>query len=82
VDERLRRALEAEAASRRTSLNRTVLALLRRATGLETDRDPIPVEVDDLADLAGTWTADEADALDRILAEQRPIEEHLWPPTR
>lgn len=81
VDDLLRRALEAEARARGTSLNRTVLTLLRKATGLEPDAGGPPREFDDLDPLAGTWSQAEADEFERVLAEQRVIEEQLWPPT-
>lgn len=80
VDDQLRCAIEVEAARDRTSLNRAVLALLRRATGLDRTDSPDRQEYDDLDDLAGTWSDDEADEFDRFLGDQRVIEERLWQP--
>jgi hypothetical protein len=33
---------------------------------------------DDLDSLAGTWSAEEADAFDRLLAAQRRIDDEVW----
>jgi hypothetical protein len=57
------------------SLNRIVLALLERGAGL--GRKPRVLH-HDLDHLAGSWTAEEADAFDRDLAEQRRVDPELW----
>lgn len=80
VDEPLRRALQLEAAAPGLSLNRTLLTLLRHATGIEEDAGASPTPLHDLDDLAGTWSTDEADEFDQLLAEQRVVEERLWLP--
>jgi hypothetical protein len=57
------------------SLNRVVLALLERGAGLERRRRVLHHDLDHLA---GSWTAEEADAFDRDLAEQRRVDPELW----
>jgi len=49
---------------------RQIVSAIRRAHGNRLYRD--------LDHLAGTWTADQADAFDRRLAEQRQVDEAAW----
>lgn len=72
----LERELEREARATGSSLAATVIRRLRVAMGL--DRTGVSVRHDDLDDLAGTWSDAEADAFDRVLAEQRGIDDELW----
>ena len=76
IDPRLRSALEREAARRRQSLNKTVLALLAERLGIaDSDaREPY----DDLDELAGTWSKVEATRFDAALAVQRQVDAKLW----
>ena len=72
----LQRELEKAAAASGGSIAGAVMRLLRTATGLSGSRRP--VRYDDLDQLAGTWSAEEADQFDRVLAEQRAIDPELW----
>ena len=72
----LRRRIEQEAAASGASHAQTVIRLLREATGLTGSR--APARHDDLDELAGTWSTEESDDFDRVLAEQRKIEPGLW----
>jgi hypothetical protein len=72
----LERELEREAQAQGSSLAATVIRRLRMAMGL--DRTGRPMRYDDLDGLAGTWSVQEADAFDRVLAEQRGIDNELW----
>jgi len=76
VDARLRTALAREAARRGTSLNKTALALLAEALGLEEPRGP--EEHTDLDELAGTWSKSEADRFDAAVRAQRQVDARLW----
>lgn len=69
--------LEREAASARTSLNKTVLRLLEEATGLS-GNDRGQRRFHDLDDLAGSWTSKQAREFDRSLDEQRQIDPDIW----
>lgn len=73
----LARRIEEEASATGASLNKTVIRLLQRATGLG---EPATAEVrhHDLDHLAGAWSAEEAAEFDRVLAEQRQIDPELW----
>jgi hypothetical protein len=81
LDARLERTLRAEARRRGLSVNRTVLGLLSEATGLTGDArgaaEP-PGRWTDLDHLAGTWSAEEADAFDRQLGATRVLDTELW----
>jgi hypothetical protein len=72
----LEHELEREARASGSSLAATVIRRLRSAMGL--DRTGAPTRHDDLDDLAGTWSDEEADAFDRVLAGQRVIDDELW----
>lgn len=72
----LRKALEREAARRRQSLNKTVLALLEERLGLVDS--PAPADHDDLDELAGTWSKSEASRFDEALQAQREVDAKLW----
>ncbi len=60
-----------------TSLARTVIALLEERLGLRSRRGR-EVLHDDLDELAGSWTSQEADGFDAVLADQRAIDADLW----
>jgi hypothetical protein len=81
LDARLERTLRAEAKRRGLSVNRTVLGLLSESTGLTEAPRPTsepPARSTDLDHLAGTWSAEEADAFDRQLGATRRIDAELW----
>lgn len=68
--------LEREARASDTSLNKTVIRLLEKATGLVPRRDRRRYH--DLDDLAGSWTPEEAREFESALADQRRIDPELW----
>ena len=69
--------LEEEASTSNTSLNKTVIRLLEKATGLE--RSPTgPRRHHDLDDLAGSWTEEQAREFDEALTDLRRIDSELW----
>ena len=58
------------------SLNRAVMRLVRRGADLDdSDADVIGASLDHLM---GTWTVDEADAIDRALEDFSRIDEAMW----
>ena len=73
----LARILQKTAEADRTSLNKTVLALLEQRLGLG-PKDPFARLHHDLDDLSGTWSAQEAAEFEEILVRQRGIDEELW----
>lgn len=66
--------LEQEAATNGTSMNKTVIRLLQRATGLARRRR----RHHDLDHLAGSWKKQEAQEFERELNRQRQIDPELW----
>jgi len=74
VDPRLARALERETARRRTSLNETVLDLLRRALGV----DPATRRSNGLRALAGKWSGRELADFDARVAMFEAVDPELW----
>lgn len=58
------------------SLNRVVIDLLEQGSGLR--RKPRPVLHHDLDRLAGSWSAEEADAFEQDLTRQRRVDAELW----
>ncbi|MBI2933875.1 MAG: hypothetical protein HYY16_19700 [Planctomycetes bacterium] len=73
----LARTLLQRAREKGWSLNKTVIAMLEEAAGIAAGRKG-PVLHHDLDALAGSWSAREAAAFDRALAEQRVIDPDLW----
>ena len=69
--------IEREAAAAGTSLNKTVLRLLEKATGLS-GKGRRPRQFHDLDELAGSWTTKQAREFDRHLGDQRQIDPDLW----
>ena len=69
--------IEREAAATGTSLNKTVLRLLEKATGISGNSGR-PQRFHDLDDLAGSWTRKQAREFDGYLQEHRPIDEDVW----
>ena len=79
VDAALREALAAEARRRDLSLNRTLLALLREAVGLDDRRGAgRRRKFGDLDHLAGTWDAATAKCVLKESDKQRRIDAELW----
>jgi hypothetical protein len=80
VDPRLERTLRSEARRRGLSLNRTVLGLLREATGLHGSAvyRAAPERFGDLDHLAGTWSAEEAATFERHVQRLRGLDAELW----
>lgn len=68
---------EEEATTTGTSLNKIVIRLLLKATGLAGPEREKP-RFHDLDHLAGTWTREEAAEFDHVLAHQRRIDPELW----
>jgi len=80
IDPSLARRLREEARRQGLSLNRTILRLLRQATGLAKSGEPSPgtKRFADLDGLIGTWSEEEADEFDRALQHLRQIDEEMW----
>jgi plasmid stability protein len=71
------RVVQRRAKEHGTSISKAVVGLLEEAVG---SRRPAGAArlYHDLDSLAGSWTAEEAEAFDQALREQRPIDPELW----
>lgn len=79
IDARLDRQLKREAARQGKSLNKTIISLLKQATGLEPPEDtPSTERFHDLDHLAATWSAAEARRFHRVLACIRAEDKEIW----
>jgi len=74
VDEDLATALQGERCRRGGSMNETVLNLLRRALGLETQH----TYENGLRALAGTWTDEEFEEFEQATEAFGHIDEEQW----
>ena len=77
-DEELERRVRQLASREGISLNRAVLRLLRRGAGLGESNDKPEIVGDSLDHLIGTWTAEEAAEMDRVLEDFSRIDEEMW----
>jgi hypothetical protein len=68
--------LERVAAEERLSLNKTVIRLLEKGTGIGSGAGEVLHH--DLDHLAGVWSGAEADDFDEALARQRSIDLEVW----
>jgi hypothetical protein len=73
----LARLLRRKAGEKRTSLNRTVIAILEETLGTDGEKKRRPLHRD-LDALAGSWTREEASSFDKTLAKQRRIDPDTW----
>ncbi|MBI4198930.1 MAG: hypothetical protein HY535_00445 [Chloroflexi bacterium] len=73
----LARVIRQKAKREKVSLNRAVIDLLERATGLGRRAKP-EVLHHDLDDLAGSWSQEEYEEFTEALLEQRQIEPEMW----
>lgn len=69
--------LEKEAAATGRSLNKTVIHLLEKATGLS-GLPPKQSRFHDLDDLAGSWSGKQTREFDQNLQDLRQIDPDLW----
>ena len=77
VDKSLVQQLREQAAQRNISLDTLVLDLVR--LGLTTSQSQSqPQTYHDLDDLAGTWSAQDAESFERVVADFEKIDERLW----
>lgn len=71
------RTVQQRAKQKKTSVNKAVIELLEESVGSKRKKKA-PVRYHDLDHLAGTWTKEEAAALEAFIAEQRTIDPELW----
>lgn len=84
IDDELHRALKDAAARNEVSMNRYLVRVLKDAVSpyqvdYQLDIKRGVKEYADLDHLAGTWGEEDADVFDGLLAEQRAVDEAMWP---
>ena len=60
------------------SLNRAVMRLLRRGAGLGDSPDRVDIVGASLDHLIGTWSQEEAEQMNRALADLSSVDEAMW----
>lgn len=78
LDEDIVHELERIAEEEDVSLNQSVRKLLRRGLAHSDNDHDDRVIGNSLDHLIGTWTAEEADAFDRAVADFNVIDESMW----
>ncbi|MBN1524727.1 MAG: hypothetical protein JW904_09600 [Spirochaetales bacterium] len=76
IDDKLHKGLEELSRKEDSSINKTIITLLRKALGLEQDAK-YPV-YHDLDDLSGTWTEKEYKEFLNATAGFEKIDEEMW----
>jgi hypothetical protein len=77
-DPRLTREIERLAEEEGISLNQAALRLLNRGAGLDRPAPAQNVVGHSLDHLIGTWTAEEAAAVERAAADFEDVDEAMW----
>jgi hypothetical protein len=77
-DKTLEARLRSLARTRRISLNRAALLLLRRGAGLEEDSAPRDVVGNSLDGFIGDWTDDEARELEQAVSVFETVDADAW----
>lgn len=73
IPPKLAKRIRSRAKAEKLSLNKTVIKMLGETA------EPPPGKIGNrLDEFFGTWTAEEADAFDRHLAEIRTIDPEMW----
>jgi hypothetical protein len=77
-EDELARAIDDLARRESISLNQAALRLLRKGAGLDRPERSPDVVGDSLDWFIGSWTADQAAALERAVADFESVDEELW----
>jgi hypothetical protein len=76
IDEELAENLKKTAKKTGTSLNKTVLEILRKSVGVNPKKREVVYY--DLDDLAGTWTKEDGEQFERATKQFRAIDKDMW----
>jgi hypothetical protein len=77
-DKELAQRIERLARIEGISLNQAVLRLLRKGAGLGERKEDVDVVGSSLDHLIGTWSAEEAEEIERAVADFEEIDESMW----
>ncbi len=71
------KTVQQRAKKKKTSVNKAVIELLEESVGGKVKKKE-KARYHDLDHLAGSWTKEEAEAFEKLIAEQRTIDPDLW----
>jgi len=71
------KTVQQRAKKKKTSVNKAVIELLEESVGGKVKKKE-KTRYHDLDHLAGSWTKEEAEAFEKLIAEQRTIDPDLW----
>ena len=71
------KTIQQRTTQKKTSVNKAVIGLLEESLGMKPQKKE-KVRYHDLDHLAGSWTKEEAEEFDKLIAEQRTIDPELW----
>jgi len=74
---KIARTVQQRAKQKKTSVNKAIIELLEESAGRSTKKK-FPVRYHDLDQLIGTWTNEEANEFEKLIAEQRTADPNLW----
>jgi len=77
LPQELEKRVEKEAKKKGLSVNKVILSLLEKGAGYNKAKGPQTIYTD-LDYLAGSWSLEEAQEIERYLRDQRQIDEELW----
>lgn len=72
------KTIQRRAKEKKTSVNKAVIELLEESVGGKAPKKKEKARYHDLDHLIGTWTKEEAEEFEKLLAEQRTIDPKLW----
>lgn len=78
IPEDIARTIEKEAKRKQSSLNKAIISLLEKATGISAKEKKKKTLYHDLDHLFGIWTKEEAAIFKKSLELQRKVDEELW----
>ena len=76
IDPALSNAIKSLAVENQESINQTALKILKDATGVSFK--PVFRTFTDLDDLAGTWSEDDEQQFNQVVAHFNKIDQELW----
>lgn len=78
IPDNIAKAIEKKSKKEKLSLNRTIISLLERGTGVAAGHKAVRPLYHDLDHLFGSWSKKEAEEIENNLKSQRRIDYELW----
>jgi len=74
----IEKIIKKEAEKKGLSLNKALILLLEKATGMKGKENKKKAPYHDLDHLSGVWSKEESETFEKNLQSQREIDEDLW----